>query len=121
MILVGLVNIAPVIGLVSVGQLNSMYGINIGDANLQILMLHRALMFGLLGGLVLYSAFRPAWQPVTMSLAFISMAGFIAIALLTAGYNEQLAGVMAIDAVALVLLLVALGLRLSISGRNRHS
>lgn len=121
MILVGLVNITPVIGLVSAGQLNSMYGINIGDTNLQILLLHRALMFGLLGGLILYSAFRPSWQPISMLLAFISMAGFIAIAWSTADYNDQIARVMAVDAGALILLLIAVGLRISINGWNRDS
>jgi hypothetical protein len=97
-----------------------MYGIHIGDANLQILMLHRALMFGLLGGLILFSAFRPSLQPVSMLLAFISMAGFIAIALTTAGYNEQLTRVVAVDAVALLMLMIAMGLRISISGLNHR-
>jgi hypothetical protein len=62
LIVAGLIHFLPVAGVIGADRLTSMYAIPFADANLLILMRHRAVMLGLLGGLVLYGAFQPAMQ-----------------------------------------------------------
>ena len=108
LVLVGLINFLPVMGLFSVERMQSLYGVDISDPNLAILMRHRALLFGLVGGFILYAAFTPAMQPAAFVLALISMAGFWVIAATTGEYNTGITKVVRIDIVGLVLCLAAL-------------
>lgn len=112
LLIVGLINILPVMGLFSTVRMEALYGITIAEANLEILMRHRALLFGLVGAFILIAAFRPALQPAALVLAFISMLGFILIAWQTGGYNSGIGKVMLVDWVGLAALLPAIVLSL---------
>jgi hypothetical protein len=58
MVLVGLMNLLPVSGALSSSRLQGLYGVVLRDANLSILLRHRAVLFGVVGGLLLISAFH---------------------------------------------------------------
>jgi len=108
LIVVGLINFTPVIGLLSVQKLESAYSVAIIGNDLAILMRHRALLFGILGAFILYSAFNPVYQPAAMIMGGISMVGFAFLVLGTGGYNEAVGKVLFLDIIGVVFLLVAL-------------
>ena len=111
LVLAGLVNLFPVVGVISTGQLAALYGIDFEGPELAILMRHRAVLFGLLGAFILLSVFRPALQPLAITAGLVSMLSFIVLAFLVGDYNQEIRKVAVIDVVATAVLLVALGLR----------
>jgi hypothetical protein len=66
-----------VTGVTGADQLTAMYAISFADPNLRILMRHRAVMLGLLGGLVLYAAFRPTMQGIGILVGTVSLASIV--------------------------------------------
>ena len=113
LIVVGLINILPVLGVLSADRLAQAYGVPVAAADLEILLRHRALLFGVLGGFILYAAVLPAFQPAAMTMAAISMVGFALLVWSVGGYNANLARVLAIDVVGIVCLAIAAGLSLA--------
>ncbi len=107
LLVVGIVHLLPVLGVLGTERLNALYGITIADPNLEILMRHRALLFGLLGAFLIWAAFRPSLHTAALTAGTVSVAGFLLIALQAASRNEQIDRVFAIDVVALALLVVA--------------
>ena len=90
LIIAGLINVLPVVGVISADQLEGMYGIALNDNDLVILMRHRAVLFGLLGVFIIYSAFREALQTLACIAGLISMISFIALAYATGSYGAAL-------------------------------
>ncbi len=105
LIIVGVIHLLPLAGLLGTDRLAVLYGIAVDETNLAILMRHRAALFGLLGGFMVYAAARPALQSIALLGGFISLASFLWLACATGGYNAQLGRVFAIDCVALGLVL----------------
>jgi hypothetical protein len=103
----GLVHLLPVAGLLGGERLQQLYGLAPLGSDLALLMRHRALLFGLLGTLMLAAAFRPALQPAALAIALISVAGFLLLAGSPAELNGALRRVWWIDAALLPLLLAA--------------
>ena len=60
LIIVGLINMIPVLGVLSAQRLQGLYGLAELDSELSLLLRHRALLFGLLGSVIVFSAFVPA-------------------------------------------------------------
>ena len=104
LILAGIIHLLPVAGVLGVDRLNALYGLTIGDANLSILMRHRAILFGLLGAFCLYAAFRPALRLMGLVAAAVSVLAFLFLAFSTGGYNEEIRRVVIADIVAGVVL-----------------
>ena len=50
LVAVALIHLPPVLGLLGVAQMERAYGVSLPGPDLAVLMRHRALMFGLLGG-----------------------------------------------------------------------
>ena len=109
LVVVGLINFVPVMGVVSAQRLESAYSITLAGNDLAILMRHRALLFGILGAFILYSAFVPFYQSAAMIMGGVSMAGFAMLALSLGGYNDAVGKVLFIDIVG-ILFLVAAGI-----------
>ena len=85
-----------------------LYGIEVNDPNTAILLQHRALLFGVLGVLML-SAIALPWLRVTaLAVALFSAASFIAVAIAVGGYNPAIGRVVVADIVASVLLAAGL-------------
>lgn len=109
LLLVALVHALPLAGVLGVQRLQGLYGVAIDDPNLQILMRHRAVLFGLLAGFLGASAFKPELQPWGIAAGLVSVGSFLVLARLVGQANAELGRVVAVDLVALGLL-VASGL-----------
>lgn len=107
LVVVGLINFAPVLGVISAQRLESAYSIAFSGNDLAILMRHRALLFGILGAFILYSAFVPSYQSAAMIMGGVSMVGFATLVLSVGGYNEAVGKVLFIDIVGIFFLIAA--------------
>jgi hypothetical protein len=107
LLLVALIHALPLAGVVSAAKLSSLYGISIQDPNLEILMRHRAVMFGLLAGFLAYAAFHRHLHSLALVAAAVSVVAFLALALSVGGYNPALSTVVKADMLALGLLVMA--------------
>ena len=107
LVLVGLINFAPVVGIMGASKLNEAYGLSLISDDLILLMRHRALLFGILGAFILYAAFAPQYQNAAIVMGLISMAAFVVLMLLGEGNNAALKKIMWIDVAGVVLVLAA--------------
>lgn len=114
LIVVGLINFVPVMGLLSAQKLESAYSIELASNDLVILMRHRALLFGVLGGFILYAAFVSSYQGAAMIMAAVSMVGYAALVYLVGGYNGSIFKVLVIDVVGIVFLAIAVILKYAV-------
>jgi hypothetical protein len=106
LIVVGIIHLLPLSGVLGADRLQALYGIAVDEPNLAILMRHRAVLFGLLGGFFVVAAFVPSMQPIAFVLGFLSVFSFLLLAWTTGGYNANVARVVTADIVALVALVV---------------
>jgi len=118
LVIVGLINFLPVVGVLGVQRLESAYGVDLFSNELIILMRHRALLFGILGGFILYAAFVPSYQSAAMIMAAVSMIGFMLFSYSTGGYNQAINAVLIIDIVGVVFLVVAAALKYILKAAN---
>ena len=107
LLIVALIHLLPVMGFFGGERLTSLYGIEIADGNLQILMRHRAMLFGILGSFFMYAAFRPAIQPIAFLAAFASIVSFLFLSFSTGDMNDAIWNVVIADLVALAALFAA--------------
>ena len=110
--LAGIIHLLPLPGVLGAGRLTRLYGVAADDPNLGILLQHRAVLFGLLGALLVAAAFRPELRAIALIAGLLSTVSFLVIAWSVGGYNAQIARVVAADIVAVVLLLVAASIEL---------
>lgn len=108
LIVAGIIHLLPISGLLGAERLAALYGLSFSEPNLLILMRHRAVLFGLLGALLVWAAFRPSLQPAAMLGGLVSVLSFLLLAWLTPGYNAALRKVVIADWVALVCLALAI-------------
>jgi len=106
LLLVAAIHALPLLGVLGASKLSSLYGIEVQEPNLEILLRHRAVLFGLLAALLTYSAFQPQLHRLGLVAAFVSVATFLAFAQIVGGYNSLLATVVRVDIIALVLLII---------------
>jgi hypothetical protein len=83
--------------MLSTGRLAALYGIALQDADLVILMRHRAVLFGILGLVMIGGAFRAKLTGAALGAGIASVASLIALALLVGGYGPALGRVVAIE------------------------
>lgn len=76
-LLASLINIAPIPGVAGQRMLETLYGVSISSPELVLLMQHRAILFGIVGGLLLVSAFRHTLRPVAGAVGMASMTSFL--------------------------------------------
>ncbi|MEE2652761.1 MAG: phosphopantetheine adenylyltransferase [Pseudomonadota bacterium] len=117
LVLVGIIHLLPVAGVLGADRLAALYGIALSEPNIEILMRHRAILFGLLGLFLVYAAFQPSLQTLAIVAGLVSVVSFIAIAWSVGGYNEPVRKVVIADVIAAVALIVA-GV-INLVGRNQ--
>ena len=118
LLVAGIIHLLPVPGVMGVSTLARLYGIEANDPNTAILLQHRALLFGVLGVLML-SAIALPWLRVTaLTVALFSAASFIVVAMAVGGYNTAIGRVVVADVVASVLLAAGLVAELWLIGRK---
>lgn len=111
LVLVGLINFYPLIGVVSNETVSNLYQINVPNNDILVLLRHRAVLFGLLGAFIIYSAFKPELQWWAIAVGLISMLSFIVIALLVGDYGAGVRKVFIADVIASIGLFIAAGIR----------
>lgn len=105
--LVAIIHFLPLSGVLSAERLAALYGLSFHEKNLEILMRHRAVLFGLLGLFLMYAAFQPSLQPLAFIVGFVSVLSFMGLAWLVGDYNAAIRKVVVADAVALASLSLA--------------
>ncbi|MDE2421001.1 MAG: phosphopantetheine adenylyltransferase [Gammaproteobacteria bacterium] len=107
LVVVAIIHLLPLSGVLSAKRLTALYGLSFDEPNLEILMRHRAVLFGLLGVFLIYAAFKVELQPIAFVAGFVSVISFIFIAKSVGGYNTLLRKVVLADWVALGCLVIA--------------
>ena len=107
LIVVAVIHLLPLSGVLSAEQLSTLYGISFEEPNIEILMRHRSVLFGMLGTFLMYSAFKPQLHMYALVAATVSVVSFLYIAWSVGGYNDQVGRVYIADLVALVCIAVA--------------
>ncbi|GAA4481232.1 hypothetical protein GCM10023094_28980 [Rhodococcus olei] len=112
---VGLVNLAPGVGVLSSDRLEALYGVPVADADLELLLRHRAVLLAAVGAGLVAGAVTPTLRTPAVLVGGASMGSYVALAAAVGGTNEQLTRVAWVDVAALAALGVAAGL-----GRTRR-
>ena len=111
LLIAGAINLYPVVGVVSVDQLEKLYGVSLNNGDLVILMRHRAILFGLLGTFLIFSAFRSSVQTLACIAGLVSMISFIVLAYASGQFGEALNKAVVADAIGSFLLIAVLVVR----------
>jgi hypothetical protein len=98
------INLAPLLGAFAPERMTALYGVSLDDPNLQLLMRHRAVLFGIVGGLLVAAAFHPPLRTVGYAAGFVSMLSFLLIAWLVGGYSAEIQRVIRIDVIGIAAL-----------------
>ncbi len=106
----GLINFLPVIGVISAARIAGAYDVDWEGRDLELLLRHRALLFGLVGGFLLASVFVPAWQWQAITIAALSMVGFLFLAWELAPVNAAMEKIAMADLVGLACLVAGAAL-----------
>jgi hypothetical protein len=85
-------------------NLKSLYGMTVKNADVLLLLRHRAVFFGLLGVLLITAAFRPAWRRIALIAGLTSMLAFLFLALPLGERSKALQQVFWVDLLAVVVL-----------------
>ena len=116
-LLAAIIHLLPITGFFGPARLQALYGVAVTEPNLVVLMRHRALLFGILGALLVAAAFHRDWQVPALAAGLVSVIGFQGLAVPAEGLNAALRKVVLVDWVALAALLAAAGLRLWLAVR----
>lgn len=98
-----IVHLLPLWGVLANANIEQLYGVPIEGNDLQLLMRHRAAMFGILGAFTLAAMFRPHLRTPALTMAFASLAAFLLLAGIVSPHNAAVGRVVFIDIVAVIL------------------
>jgi len=107
----GVLHLLPLAGLLSAARLEALYGIPVREPSLELLLRHRALLFGLLGALLIAGALRSELRAAAIVAALVSMGGFLLLAGQSTELSSPLRRVALADLLATLLLLIALAVQ----------
>ena len=106
-IVVGLINVYPVIGVLGSTSLTNLYGVPLDETNLLILMRHRAVLLGLIGIFLFVAAGQRDWQLPALVAGLVSMLSFVVIAYFEGTFTAKITMVVIADVIGAVLLGIA--------------
>ncbi len=112
LLLVATIHALPVVGVLGPGKLSQLYGFPVTEGSLELVLRHRAVLFGLLAAFLAYAAFKPELHRLALVAGLVSVASFLLLAGLVSSYSQPLATVVRVDWAALVLLSLGLGAHL---------
>lgn len=117
LLLPAVIHLLPLTGVLGPASLTRLYGLDFSDPDLELLMRHRAVLFGLVGGLLLASMPRPALRGVALLVGLASVVSFLVLAWLTGAHGPLVARVVVADWIALACLGPAAALHFSAASR----
>lgn len=107
--LAGIINILPAFLAFIPDKISKSYGIELPNGNYELLLRHRAILFGIIGGLMIYSAIAKKYYTIATSVGLISMVSFILLFFLIGkDINSELKNIMIVDIVASFILCLGL-------------
>ena len=106
LVVAGVVHLLPIVGVAGGERLAALYGVPVAEPGLDLLLRHRAVLFGLLGAFLLYAAAVPAARSAAFVAGVVSAGAFVVLAWGEAGLGTELARVLRIDVAVLVALAV---------------
>ena len=107
LLIAGIINAIPALIAFLPAKITASYGIDIPDANFELLLRHRAVLFGIIGGIMIYSAILKKNYDLTTLIGMISMVSFLLLYFTIDGeINAALTTVMKIDTFAILQLLI---------------
>jgi len=107
LLLISLIHALPLLGVLGAARLSTLYGIAVTEPNLEILLRHRAVLFGMLAVFLAYAAFKPELHTLALTGGLLSVLGFMALTMMVGNPNAALQTVFKVDVAALGLLLAA--------------
>ena len=108
LVVAGLIHLLPVTGALGRQQLADLYGLAFDEPNVEILMRHRAVLFGILGVFLIVAAFIPALQLHAFTAGLLSVGSFLWLAWSVGDYSPPIRRVVVADIIALLCLIIAL-------------
>jgi hypothetical protein len=106
LLVAAVIHVIPLSGVLGGKRLEQLYGVALKDPNTEILLRHRAVLFGLLGLLLAAAAYHAELRTLAFCTGLASTISFLIIARMCGGYNAQLSRVVAADIVAIAALLL---------------
>lgn len=107
LLVAAVIHLMPLMGVLGAARLESLYGLAFSDPSLEILMRHRAVLFGLLGAFLVFAAFRRALQGAALLVAAISIVSFLVLAWSVGDYNSAVGRIVRADLFALAAVAIA--------------
>ena len=104
--LAGVINFIPSSLAFLPKKINASYGINVTDGNLELLLRHRAVLLGIIGGLMIFSAISKRYYDLSVIIGSISMVSFVILYHNIGTINDELKKVMLFDVAAIVILAI---------------
>ena len=103
----GIINLLPSFLVFLPVKIKDSYGVEIPDVNYELLLRHRAVLFGIVGGIMIYSAITKKYYELSTIIGLISMISFLILYKLVNGpVNAELTKVMKVDIAGIVILLI---------------
>ncbi len=102
-----LIHLLPLVGALGPAQVARMYDVKVDGPDVTVLLVHRAVLFGLLGAALIAAIFCDDARPYVIGAVLFSDVSFLAIAGRNPGINESMQRVVRADVISIVLLLVA--------------
>lgn len=119
LLLAGAIHLLPLSGVLGADALQRLYGIAVEGPDLTLLLRHRAVLFGLLGGFLVAAAFRPVWRTAGLLAGLASVLAFLLLAWLEPGWGPAIRRVVVADLVVLAALLA--GLLVNVIGARQRA
>ncbi len=105
LLIAGIINILPSFITFLPDKIRDSYGIDIIDSNYELLLRHRAVLFAIVGGIMIYAAITKNNYSLALITGMVSMCSFILLYFLVDGpINEELRKIMLIDIAGIVIL-----------------
>lgn len=107
LVIVGLIHLIPVTAALGGEWLVRLYGFRPESPDLSILLRHRAVLFAIVGGVLIAAAFHAPWRGLALVIGAVSVTSFLVIAALEGGGSASIRRVVYADLVALLALIAA--------------
>lgn len=110
--LLAAINLLPSLVAFAPSKISKLYGIDITDPALITLLHHRAVMLGIVGGVLAAAIFMPSIRWVALCAGTVSMMSFIVIAAMNNELGGSLSRIALVDAIGIPIILTLIWLML---------
>lgn len=101
------IHLAPLVGVLSTQRLETLYGIPVDGPDLAVLLRHRAVLFGILGGLLIWGMIEHADRGLVIIAVLVSDLSYAVLCWVHRDHNPRLRTVLFADLASIAALAVA--------------